>query len=108
MLSCSQRIQARNFQRIARSEFFWGWASPYAASTLFVALPAGHSDMSRFCPWPPFTTGIHLDRAQLFPNIAQTTGTLTFLIRVQTFREPHRRQIPHIQIFMNDGINPLT
>jgi len=33
---------------------------------------------------------------------------LTFLIRVQTFRDPLRAELLHIQIFINDGPNPLT
>ena len=31
-----------------------------------------------------------------------------FLIRVQVFRDPLRGELPHVQIFMNDGSNPLT
>ena len=31
-----------------------------------------------------------------------------FLIRVQAFRDPLRGELPHIQIFMNDGPNPFT
>ena len=33
---------------------------------------------------------------------------LTFLIRVRAFRDPLRGELPHVQIFMNDGPNPLT
>jgi len=33
---------------------------------------------------------------------------LTFLIRVQALRDPLRGELPHVQIFMNAGPNPLT
>jgi len=33
---------------------------------------------------------------------------LTFLIRVQAFRDPLRGELPRVQIFTNDGPNPLT
>ena len=29
-----------------------------------------------------------------------------FLIGVQTFRDPLRGELPHVQFFMNDGPNP--
>jgi len=32
---------------------------------------------------------------------------LTFLIRVQAFRDPLRGELSHVQIFMNNGLNPL-
>jgi len=35
-------------------------------------------------------------------------AALTFLIRVQAFQDPLRGELPHVQIFMNDGPNPLT
>jgi len=33
---------------------------------------------------------------------------LTFLIRIQAVQDPLRGELPHVQIFMNDGPNPLT
>jgi len=33
---------------------------------------------------------------------------LTVLIRVQAFWDPIRGELPHVQIFMTDGPNPLT
>ena len=33
---------------------------------------------------------------------------LTFWIRVQAFRDQLRGEFPRVQIFMNDGLNPLT
>ena len=54
-------------------------------------------------------TGNHLDRAEKIPKVAQTTGTVeVFFICVQAFRDPLRGELPHVQIFMNDGPNPLT
>ena len=82
--------------------------SRYAATLLIVALSPGHSDITRFRPWPPIATGNHLDRAEKIPKVAQTTGTVDVLIRVQEFRDTLRGELPHVQIFINDGPNPLT
>ena len=79
----------------------------YAVTPLIVALSPGHSDITGFRPWSQIATGNHLDRAEQIPKVAQTTG-LTFLIRVQAFRDPLRGELPHVQIFTNDGFNPLT
>jgi len=51
----------------------------YAATPLIVALSPGHSDITRFLPWSPITTGNHLDRAEKIPKVAQTTGTVDVL-----------------------------
>jgi len=50
--------------------------SRYAATPSIVALSPGHSDITRFRPWSPIATGIHLDRAEKIANFAQTTGTV--------------------------------
>ena len=42
------------------------------------------------------------------PKVAQTTGTADVCDRVQSFRDPLRGELPHIQILMNDGPKPLT
>ena len=47
-------------------------------------------------------------RQKKFPEVAQTTGTVEVLISVWTFRDPLRGELQHVQIFMNDGPNPLT
>ena len=52
--------------------------------------------------------GNYLDRAQKIPNLFRRLAPLTFLIRVQAFRDPLRGELPHVQIFMNDRPNPLT
>jgi len=41
-------------------------------------------------------------------KLAQTTGTVDFLIRVRAFRDSLRGELPHVQIIMKDGPNPLT
>jgi len=83
--------------------------SSYVATPLIVALSPGHSDITMFRPWTPIATGSHLNRAENIPKFTQTTGTVDFfLIRVQAFRNSLRGELLHVQIFMNDGRNPLT
>jgi len=82
--------------------------SRYVAIPMIVALSPSHGDITRFRPWSPFTTGNHLDRTEKIPKFAQTTGTVDFLFRAQAFRDPLRGELPHVQIFTNDGPNPLT
>jgi hypothetical protein len=82
--------------------------SHYAATPLIVALSPGHSDITWFCPWSPITRGNHLDCSapKIFQKFLQELTPLTFLIRVQAFQDPLCEELPHIQIFMNDGLNP--
>jgi len=82
--------------------------SRYAANPLIVALSPGHSDITRLRPWSPIATGNHLDRAEKIPKLLRRLATLSFLIRIQAFRDPLRGELPHVQIFTNDGLNPLT
>jgi len=90
------------------SEFFWGGVSRYVATPLIFALSPGHSDINMFRPWSPIATGNHLDRTQKkIQNLLRRPAPLTFLIRVQAFRDPLRGELTHVQIFMNDGPNPL-
>jgi len=42
-----------------------------------------------------------------FQKLLRRPAPLTFVIRVQVFRDPLRGELPHKQIFMNDGPNPL-
>jgi len=91
------------FQRILHSEFFGaGGVSRYASTPLIVTLSSGHSDITRFRPWSPIATGNNLDRAEKIPNLFRRLPQLTFLIRVQAFRDALRGELPHVQIFMND------
>ena len=69
---------------------------------MIVALSPGYSDITRFRPWSPIATGNHLDHAEKIPKVAQT-GTVDFLVCVQAFRDPLCGELPHVQIFMNDG-----
>jgi len=46
-------------------------------------------------------------RRKKFQNLLRRLAPLTFLIRVQAFRDPLRRELPHVQIFMNDGPIPV-
>jgi len=83
--------------------------SRYVATPLTVALSPGHSDVIKFRPWSPIETGNHLDRAEKkVQNLLRRLTPLTFLIRIQAFRDPLRGELPHVQIFMNDGPNPLA
>jgi len=50
--------------------------SHYAATPLIVTLSPGHSEITRFNPWSPISTGKHLDHAEKIPKVAQTTGTI--------------------------------
>ena len=43
-----------------------------------------------------------------FQKLLRRMTPLKFLIRVLAFRDPLRGELPHVQIFMNDGPNPLT
>jgi len=43
-----------------------------------------------------------------FQKLLRRLATLTFGILVQGFWDPLCGEIPHVQIFMNDGPNPLT
>jgi len=79
-----------------------------ATTPLIVALSPGHSDITRFRPWSPIGTGNHLDHTKKIPKVAQTTGTVGFLIHVQAFWDPLCGELPHVKIFMNDGPNLLT
>jgi len=43
-----------------------------------------------------------------FQKLLRRMAPLKFLIRLQAFRDPLRGELPHVQIFMNDGPNSLT
>jgi len=45
---------------------------------MIATLSPGHSDIIRFSPWSPVTTGNHLDPSEK-PKFAQTTGTVDVL-----------------------------
>ena len=94
-----------------QSEFFGaGWAAMPPLHSLLLLLSPGHSDIIRFRPWSTIATGSHFDRAapKKFQKLLRRLAQFTFLIRVQAFRDPLGRELPHVQIFMNDEPNPLT
>jgi len=66
--------------------------SRYAANPLIVALSLGHSDITRFRPWPPIATGNYLDRAEKIPKVSQTTGTVDVLDRRSGISGPTSRR----------------
>jgi hypothetical protein len=80
----------------------------YAANPLIVPLSLGYSDITRFRPWTTIATGNHLDLAEKFPKFVQTTVTDDVLYPRSGIWDPLRGELPHAQIFMNDGPNPLT
>ena len=69
------KIDARTFPADFCTRDFLGRGEPLCACTLIVALSPGHSDITRFRPWPPIVTGNHLDRAEKIPKFAQS-GTV--------------------------------
>jgi len=96
------------FQRIFALGIFWGGVSRYAASPLIVTLSPVHSDITRFHPWSPIAKGNRLDRAEKIGKLLRRLAPLTLLNRDQTLRDPLHGELPHVQIFMNDGPNPLA
>jgi len=98
-----------NFQRIFALGIFLGAVSRYAATPLINAVSPGHSDITKFRPWSPIAP----DRKSFgsrrnIPKVAPRLAPLAFLIRVPAFRDPLRGELPHVQIFMNYGLDPLT
>jgi len=43
-----------------------------------------------------------------FQTLFRRLAPLTFMIRVQAFRDPLHGELPHVQIFMIDEPNPLA
>jgi hypothetical protein len=82
--------------------------SSYAATPLIIALCPSHSNITRFRPWLTIATEIHFDRTKKIKIFLRRQATLTFMIRVLTFRDPLCGEISHVQIFMNNEANPLT
>ena len=81
--------------------------SRYAVTPVIVALSPGHSDVTRVRPWSPIATENHLDRVEKIPHLLRRLAPLMFLIRVQAFRDPLPGELPRVQVFKNDGPNPL-
>jgi len=96
------------FQWIFALGIIWGGMIRFVDISLIVALSPGHSDITRFLSWSPIAKRNHLDCAEKIPNMLRRLAPLTFLIRVQAFRDALCGELPHVQIFMNDGTNQLT
>jgi len=96
--------------RIFALGIFWAGVSRYAATPLIVAFSPGHSDITRFRPWSPIAPDRKSfgSRRKKIQKLIRRLAPLTFLIRVQTFRDPLRGELLHVQIFRNDGPNPFT
>ena len=107
MPSWFQKIETRTFPADFCTRNFWGGVSSYAATPLIVALSPGQSDITSFRPWSPIATGNHLDRAEKIPKVAQT-GTVGVFDPRSDISETTSWRVPHVQIFINDGPNPLT
>ena len=107
MPSWSQKIEVRNFPvDFLHSEFFGaGWAAMPPLHWLLLCLRV--CDITKFRPWSPIATGNHLDRAEKIPKVAYTTGTVEVLVRFRAFRDQFRGELSRVQIFMNEGPNPL-
>ena len=45
---------------------------------------------------------------KIFKKLLIRLAPLRFFIRIEAFRDPLRRELLHVQIFMNDGPTPLT
>jgi len=103
-----KKVEGKSFPADFCTRIFWGGVSGYAATPLIVDLSPSHSDITRFDPWSPIATGNDLDLAEKIPKLLRRLSPLTFLIRVQAFRNPLCGELPHVQIFMNDEPNPLT
>jgi hypothetical protein len=83
--------------------------SRYSATPLIVALAPGQSNTIRLSPRSPIATGNNVDCAEKkIQNFLRRLATLVSLINVQAFRDELREELPHVQIFMNDGPNSLS
>jgi len=95
-------------QRIFALGIFWGRGELLYRHSNF-ALSPGHSEITRFRPCG------HQSRQEIiwiepkkFQKLLRRLAPLTLLIHLQAFRDPLRGELPHVQIFMNGGPNPLT
>ena len=109
MPSWSPKVEGRNFSEEFCTLNFWtGWTTMPPLHWLLLCLRVivikpgfAHGHQSR-------PTGNHFHRVEKIPNLLRRLATLTFFIRVKAFRDSLGAELPHVQIFMNDGPNPLT
>jgi len=96
------------FSRFLQSEYLGG-VSRYASTPLIVALSPGHSDITRFRPRSPIAP----NRKSFWSRrknskFSQTNGAVDVFDPRSGIWDPPGGELPHVQIFMNDGPNPLT
>jgi len=96
----SSRFSTRNF-------FGQGGVSRYAATPFIVALFPRHSDTTRFRYGHQSRQEVIWIAPKSLQILFRLLAHLTFLIRLQAFPNPLRGELPHVQIFINDGPNPL-
>jgi hypothetical protein len=58
-----------------------------------VDLSTDHSDITRLRRWLPFARGNHLDCAEIFPKVSQTTGNVDVLFRGSGILGPTSRRV---------------
>jgi hypothetical protein len=100
-------IEARNFPADFCTRNFLERGKPRCRHSI-VAVSPGYSDITTIDPRSPIAIGNHLDRAKRKKKLLRRLAPLTFFILVQAFRNPLGGELPHVQISMNDGPNPLT
>jgi len=95
MPSWSQKTEVRTFpgDSLTWNFFGRGGVSRYAVTPFIVVFFGGHSDITRFRAWSPVATGNHLNLVKKFQILLRRVAKLTFVIRVQIFRDPLRGQL---------------
>ena len=88
-----KKSRRKIFKRIFALGIFWGGVCRYVVTTLIVALSPGHSVITRFRPLSPIAKVFISIAPKKFQNVLRRLATLTFLIRVQAFRDPLREEL---------------
>ena len=112
MSSWYQTVESTNFRVYLCTRNFLGPGEQLCSIPLIVALSPGQYYTTEFrfvhCQQirrerKSFGSGRENSKMLFLPQ-----ATWMFSIRVQAFRDPLRREVPHVQIFMNGGPNALT
>ena len=111
MPSRFQKIEARiipvdfcNQNILARGDPLW----PHSIDCFFVSGSYWYNQVSSMVTNRARQEIIWIPPNEKIPNFLRRLVPLTLLIHVQAFWGPLRGELPHVQIFMNDGPNPLT
>ena len=110
MPSWSQKIEARNFPADFCARNSLGQDEPLCRHSIdccFVSRSSWHNQVSSMVTNRPRQDIICIVPKK-FQNLLRRLAPLTFLIRDQAFWDPLRGELPHVQILMNYGPNPLT